>query len=703
MSNLEAILGPALLTAAGGSFILAGILRLLLRLYGRRHLAFWAASWFSQGLYVLLATLVLELERGPDTGRGPGWLSVLVVGAALSAGFCQAGWLVLGTCEIDDAHRVSARIRRFALPILGLLGAALSLPLFVVTASPAAVVAVTLGPRALLTGPAFLLAGVALWRDHAEHPGIGRRLMSLACFVYGVHELQYGVVALRLWRLHAFGVYSSSVGFLDVLLQLIVGMSLVIWFLEEERGEVLRASERIEHLAYHDSLTGLPNRKLFLDRLSQELSAAPRRGTKLAVMFLDVDRFKVINDSLGHGFGDELLSGVARRLTEAVRRADTVARLGGDEFVLLVLDLKRDEDAVRVGDKILTALRRPFQLHGHEIYVSASLGVSLYPRDGDDAEALLKHADTAMYQAKEHGRDHLQVYTPMMSARALERLDLESDLRRALAGDEFDLLFQPVFDLGRGEVDGAEALIRWQHPGRGLLLPGDFLDLAETIGMSYELDLWVLETACGRLAAGTRSAGPLRLAVNLSALAFYHPDLVRQVEAICHRTGFDPSRLDFEVTENLAMHNVELALGALSGLKRLGVQISIDDFGVGYSSLSYLRTFPIDTVKIDKSFVRSITPGGGGDEAIPRAVIAMARSLGMEVVAEGVETELQLRFLLEEGCHRVQGFYLGRPMPWAEWPGFLADVSSEPRSVLRHLVGAGVRSDDGPLASPQES
>lgn len=460
---------------------------------------------------------------------------------------------------------------------------------------------------------------------------------------------------------------------MDVILQLIVGIGIVILFLEEEREGVVVASRQIEHLAYHDPLTGLPNRKLFLDRLAQELSAAPRRGTQLAVMFLDLDRFKVINDSLGHSFGDELLASVAQRLKEAVRRVDTVARLGGDEFTLLLLDLSRSDDARKVGEKVLESLRRPFQLHGHEIYVSTSIGISVFPKDGAEAETLLKNADIAMYQAKDKGRDNLQLYSPMMSALALERLDLESDLRRALANDEFDLVFQPILELASGTFECVEALVRWQHPGRGLLAPSQFLSLTEMIGMSYELDLWVIENACRRVRQFHRAGlTDLRVAVNLSARAFHHPDLVRQVQSLCARVGFDTGLLEIEVTENLAMQNVEMTLGALRGLKDLGIRISIDDFGIGYSSLSYLRTFPVDIVKIDQSFIRDLA-AEGNETAIARAVIAMAHSLNLTVVAEGVEDKEQLEILRQERCHRLQGFLLARPLTWEQCRQFLLE------------------------------
>jgi len=672
MLRPEQILAAGLLTAAVASLILSAILRLLHRLYRRDFLSRWAWSWMAFSLYFVLSSSA-ELLGGSRPA-----LALLAASLALVAGLCQAGLLLLGTHEVTQGERIPHPKDHWVLLGLTAAGVLLSLLSFLAKGPDGSQQFVLSSFRALLVGAVFIISAVALWRFSTWNHGIGRRLVSLAFLVYGLHQLQEFVVMLLSLMRQSFIPYSIYVGFVEVILQFVVGLGIVIWFLEEEREGVVLASRQIEHLAYHDPLTGLPNRKLFLDRLTQELSAAPRRGTKLAVMFLDLDRFKVINDSLGHSYGDELLSNVAQRLKMAVRRVDTVARLGGAEFTLLLLDLMRTTDACQVGEKVLETMRRPFQLHGHEIYVSTSIGVSIYPQDGVDAEVLLKNADIAMYQAKDKGRDNLQLYMPTMSAVALERLDLESDLRRALANNEFELFFQPILDVETGIYASCEALIRWRHPARGQLLPGQFLSLSEMIGMSYELDLWVLENACIIMDElhSTRLPG-LGLAVNLSARAFHHPDLVRQVEGICNRVGFPPRLLELEITENLAMQNVEATLSALRGLKELGVQISIDDFGIGYSSLSYLRTFPIDTVKIDQSFIRDLTIDEG-DTAIARAIIAIAHSLGLTVVAEGVEEAEQLEILRQERCHRVQGYFLSRPLPRKTVQAFLEENRKKP-------------------------
>jgi diguanylate cyclase (GGDEF)-like protein/PAS domain S-box-containing protein len=431
------------------------------------------------------------------------------------------------------------------------------------------------------------------------------------------------------------------------------------------------AEEQIKNLAYHDALTGLPNRLLFNDRLSVAVAQAHRQGYRLAIFFLDVDRFKVINDSLGHSLGDRLLQGVARRLQASVREGDTVARLGGDEFILLLPALNRTEDVAKVAEKILDSLKLPFRLEGRELYVTASMGISLYPDDGGDAETLIKNADTAMYRAKEQGRDNYQLYTPAMNATAVERLALENSLRKALARDELELVYQPLLDLGTGRVHGLEALLRWRHPERGLLLPSEFIPLAEVTGLILPIGPWVLRTACARARTWQDLGHPhLTIAVNLSARQFQQPDLVAQVKRALEETGLPPRCLDLEITETNAMQNAEATIHTLRELKTLGVRISIDDFGIGYSSLNYLKRLPIDTLKIDQSFVRDITTDPD-DAAIATAVIALAHTLKLRVVAEGVETQEQLAFLAARHCDRMQGYLFSRPLQSQECGEFL--------------------------------
>jgi diguanylate cyclase (GGDEF)-like protein/PAS domain S-box-containing protein len=432
-----------------------------------------------------------------------------------------------------------------------------------------------------------------------------------------------------------------------------------------------RAEDQIKNLAYHDALTGLPNRLLFTDRLSLAVSQAARHSQHLAVLFLDMDRFKVINDSLGHSLGDRLLQAVAERLLACVREADTVARLGGDEFTLLLPGVAHPADVARVAEKILEALKQPFKLEGRELYCTASMGISLFPEDGADAETLVKNADTAMYRAKEQGRDNYQLYTPAMNASAIERLQLESELRRALSKNELEIHYQPVLDLATGRVYGLEALLRWRHPEKGLLGPSDFISLAEVTGLAVPMSSWILRTACAQARAWHATHPRLIVAVNLSARQFQQPDLVDTVKSALEDTGLPARSLDLEITETNAMQNAEATVATLRELKALGVRVSIDDFGIGYSSLSYLKRLPIDTLKIDQSFVRDITTDPD-DAAIATAVIALAHTLKLRVVAEGVETEEQLAFLTARSCDRMQGYLFSHPLPADECTAFLA-------------------------------
>jgi diguanylate cyclase (GGDEF)-like protein/PAS domain S-box-containing protein len=433
-----------------------------------------------------------------------------------------------------------------------------------------------------------------------------------------------------------------------------------------------RAEEQIKELAYHDALTGLPNRLLFNDRLSVAVAQAHRSASRLAVLFLDLDRFKVINDSLGHSLGDRLLQEVAERLQAGVRHGDTVARLGGDEFILLLPGIGRAEDAAKVAEKILETLKFPIRLEERELFVTASVGISLYPEDGFDVESLIKNADTAMYRAKEQGRDNFQLYTHAMNETAVERLGLESSLRKALPGGQLVLHYQPLLDLITGKVAGVEALLRWNHPERGLVPPAEFLNIAEITSLIVPMGPWTLRTACARARAWQEQGHPsLTVAVNLSARQFQQPDLVTQVKRALDDTGLTPSSLDLEITETHAMQNAEATIMTLRELKRLGVRISIDDFGIGYSSLSYLKRLPIDTLKIDQSFVRDITTDPD-DAAIATAVIALAHTLKLQVVAEGVETQEQLEFLAARHCDRMQGYLFSRPLPADECGEFLS-------------------------------
>jgi diguanylate cyclase (GGDEF)-like protein len=426
--------------------------------------------------------------------------------------------------------------------------------------------------------------------------------------------------------------------------------------------ETRRLTSQLAYQANHDALTRLPNRTLLQDRLGHALVRAQRSHQQLAVLFIDLDHFKRINDSLGHAAGDSLLRVVAERLQTCVREEDTVARLGGDEFVILLEDLPHGELATRVACQVLQALSPPFRVAGHEFFITSSIGISVFPKDGEDVQTLLKQADTAMYRAKEQGRNTFQFYTAALNVAILARLSLEHDLRYALARAQLRVHYQPQVDLERNQVMGVEALLRWQHPQRGLVLPSEFIPLAEDTGLILPIGEWALRTACAQGKAWQdQGLGPLRVAVNLSARQFLQAELLGLIAETLRESGLPPACLELEITESLLMRDIDGAISTLGALKAMGVQLAIDDFGTGYSSLSYLKRFPLDRLKIDRSFVRDITTGAD-DAAIALAVIAMAHSMRLQVIAEGVETATQLAVLQSGGCQQMQGFYFGYPL-----------------------------------------
>ena len=423
---------------------------------------------------------------------------------------------------------------------------------------------------------------------------------------------------------------------------------------------------RIEHLANHDVLTGLPNRLLLTDRLQQAIDQSRRTGTQTGVLFLDLNRFKQVNDSLGHDLGDLLLEKIAGRLKHLVRETDTVARLGGDEFVLVLADLDSIETMAAVAEKVLESVAAPISLAGHELNITTSIGGSVFPKDGHDVATLLKHADLAMYQAKELGSASFRFYDPAMNIKILERLLTESALRRALEKNEFTIYYQPRVCTTRRSIIGVEALVRWKHPDRGLIAPADFIPLAEEIGLISNLGEWVLRTACAQnYAWQTAGLPPIKMAVNLSAQQLHTSGIEKTVASALATSGLDAQYLELEITETSLMQDIDSSYQTLLDIRNTGVSISIDDFGTGYSSLSHLKRLPLNTLKIDKSFIRDIA-SDRNDAAIVGATIAMARHMDLKVVAEGVTAPAQVRFLIEHACHEMQGYLFSPPLPAAE-------------------------------------
>jgi diguanylate cyclase (GGDEF)-like protein/PAS domain S-box-containing protein len=423
-----------------------------------------------------------------------------------------------------------------------------------------------------------------------------------------------------------------------------------------------RMSLQLSHLAQHDSLTDLPNRMLLNDRLQQAITMARRHDYRIAVLFMDLDRFKHINDSLGHVVGDQLLQAVATRLESCVRESDTVGRQGGDEFVVVLSELEAAENAGISAAKLLAALTLPYHIGPHDVIVPVSIGVSIYPDDGETAEALINNADTAMYHAKENGRNNYQFFKQEMNIRASERQFIEAGLRVALERNELSLHYQPKIDLGTGAITGVEALLRWKHPERGFIPPAQFIPIAEDTGLILPIGQWVMHEAC-RQSREWLDAGfaPMPMAVNISAVEFRSKDFVESVRAALNESKLDPHCLELELTESVLMKHAESTVAMLKSLKAIGVHLTVDDFGTGYSSLSYLRQFPVDSLKVDQSFVHEIS-SQRDDAAIVRAVISMGNSLKKRVIAEGVETREQMDFLTAEGCEEAQGYYFNRPM-----------------------------------------
>jgi diguanylate cyclase (GGDEF)-like protein len=639
--------------------------------YRQHFLLTWGLSSASFSAYLLGAAAVLAAPPQAATARAAA-ATVSLVG-----GYWQLAWLLFGTYEVSQRQPFPPFRRRLILAALAVASCALVLASAPLAAGPRLVARG--GLLSLVASICFVAAGVAVWRigrrrapDAARPRRIGRPMVAVLFILYGLQQLQSAVfLVFQAATPHAFsfGFYLAPLNFL---FQAAIGLGAVVWLLEEERHRVVASSARIEHLAYHDTLTGLPNRNFLLQQLGAALDAARRRQSRLAVLFVDLDRFKAINDSLGYGCGDDALVAVARRLRQRLGEGDVLARVGGDEFAVLLPATASEEEIARIAGSLLETVRAPYAIGGREICLTASCGISRYPEDGDQAEELLNKADIAMVRAKQQGRDYHQVYSPTMSTHHLEHLALENDLRKAIGEQQFVLFFQPVLDSRSETIDGLEALLRWQHPQRGLLAPDEFLWLAELAGLGSALDLWVLRTACREATRWNQEGrSPLRVAVNLSARPFQHPNLLDRVGEVLGETGLPPSCLELEITETLAMHNPMASLAVLRGLKDLGVRISIDDFGTGYSSLSYLSNFPIDTLKVDASFVRRLGTTRHSDEIVA-AVIALAHSLHIEVVAEGVELGRQLDILRRQGCDRVQGFLLSPPLTGDETRRLLA-------------------------------
>jgi diguanylate cyclase (GGDEF)-like protein len=437
--------------------------------------------------------------------------------------------------------------------------------------------------------------------------------------------------------------------------------------LERTQGFLRDQQTIITKQARFDPLTGLPNRSLFHERFDHALYLARRHDQKVALMFLDLDHFKMINDSLGHAVGDELLKEVAAALQDLLRKSDTVARLGGDEFVILIPDVEDVNKLAIVANKVVEAMRQPWKIFEHNFTISSSLGVSVYPNDGEDAETLIKHADIAMYQAKEQGRDGYMFFTKAMNEKLHSDMKLAQDMRASIEDQGFKLFYQPKINTMTRKIVGAEALIRWVHPEDGMISPGTFIPVAENTGLIIALGEWILEEACKQQVSWKeKGLLDIQVAVNLSVRQFEHYNLLDMVTQTVERTGINPEKLELEVTESLAVKNMEKNVSTLDDIKKLGIEIAMDDFGTGYSSLSYLKQLPIDTLKIDQAFVRDL-PDDNDSAILVNTIIQMGQGFGLNIIAEGVESEEHYQFLLEHNCTQLQGYLFSKPLPAEEF------------------------------------
>jgi diguanylate cyclase (GGDEF)-like protein len=639
--------------------LLAALLAiLLLRFHSSRKHAFlrhWALSWFALCAGQLGAMAAFHLSATLSASE-PIRLAATFV-AQLGAYF-QAGWLILGATELASGKSPSGRATR---TIFGALAALALVSTLAYAFSPEAVESrnfLRVSVRALVVALAFLLAAGLLVRAYRKSTATGPHLVWIAFALYGLEQLtMFWATAGPVRQALRFGIVSF-----DLLMVAVLGIATVVWLLEDEHVRLVEASLQIEKLAYYDSLTGLPNRKLFLDRLKQWIARRGRTDFHAALFFLDLDNFKRINDTYGHETGDLLLGAVAERLRYSVREGDTVGRQGGDEFTLLLPGIRTAEDAVAIATKLLDRLAQPLEVGELSLFAGASIGITLFPDHGEEPTTLLRKADTAMYRAKEAGRGGVAVYDNEMSDVSRERFVLETALRAGLEEEHLVLYYQPIVRAGSGEIVGVEALVRWLHPERGLILPGKFLPLIESTALSEALSHWVLRKACAQVKAWRdRFQQDLLVSVNLTARAFENPELSARIDEILRETGLPAAALELEITETMALLHAGGPVSTLADLRRRGTRVAVDDFGIGYSSLSYLRELPIDTVKLDSSFIRELGRRRE-DSKIVGAVIQLAHGLGMEVVAEGVEEEEQMVILEMLYCDKMQGFLFSRPL-----------------------------------------
>ena len=661
---------------AAGALLTALIFGGFYRDYRRPFLREWALS------FTALCLAMVGAGLGALLSRSLGLSNPLRLGLSALTGvasYTQIVWLLFGSSELVGRRSYTGSERRILLGAAAFAGAAVVAIHATDPNGESVRFLFRAGLRGVILGFAFFIAAVDVWLA----PGVralGRRIVVVAFVVFGASQFQLLGLGLLANPMAPRTAYNIFIGFAEFVLLFSMGLGVVIWLLEEQHATATANAAQIEKLALHDPLTGLPNRKLFMDHLNLAIPQARRAKHKLAVLFVDLDRFKLVNDSLGHAVGDRMLQVIAGRLRGVLRETDTVARMGGDEFTVLAPVVNTVEDAISVARKTRDAVKEVIPIEGRELFITASIGIGIYPDDGADAGILLKNADAAMYRAKSQGADIFQLYTAEMNSHAIEQLALESALRRGVEGLEFMMHYQPIVRTADGAVCAMEAMLRWRHPVLGLVRPEQFIRLAESTGMIVPIGEWAMMAACRQLAEW-RAAGytELRVAVNLSTRQLQQSGLVDLVRHCLDVTGLPASALEVEINETSATESGADAVRQLTEIKAMGVGVSIDDFGTGYSSLSSLRTFPVDALKIDTSFTRNLVRDAN-DTAIAVAVIALARSLGLRVIAEGVEHPAQLDFLNAHQCEYWQGYLCSAPV----------DVK-EATLTLRRMAAAGGR------------
>ncbi len=642
---------------AASAAIAAAVLASLHRARQRPWLRSWSWSWLFLTFHSLLSAAAYIAAR---TGV-PAEPRIALASLAAIAGFAQLVFLLSGAREVATGTLFPRA--RLATVLAAASVAAILMALPGSSDPSAAFLRYTLrfGVRSLTAGVVFLAAALVVWRGLGTSRSLGRSLVAGSLAVTGVHYLNYLYVGVGGFSSGARSPLLTLLSSVDVLLAVVTVLGIVILLLEAERNAAVAAAAQLEHMAGHDALTGLPNRLMLLERTAQALRRASRDRRSVANLTLDIDGFKLLNDSLGHGLGDELLRSVGTRLKGAVRETDTVARLSGDEFGLL-LEVRDAKEADVVVEKLRAAVRRPFALHGREIHLSMSGGLAISPRHGETPEALLTAADIASARARDDGRDTVRTFDSSLNEVARKTVALEGAIRKALVDGEFHLCYQPLVSVPTGRIEGFEALLRWESAELGDVPPSDFIHLAEANGLIVPIGRWALRTACAQAREWQKAGTPARVSVNLSAREFRQPDLYLTVRDTLSETGLPAPLLDLEITERVAMESPDVSQFVLRELRSLGVSISVDDFGTGYSSLAYLRSFPIDTLKIDGSFIQAMV-ADPQSAAIVRSVIDLAHHLKLGTVAEGVETEEQAEILRRASCDRIQGYLVSRPCP----------------------------------------